>query len=79
MKNIDNHEKMKEYVKLEQRKLEERKYQIKQLMSNYKYITWLENFTKIYPKIREDDFLYPKLKLDSKDIELGKKLNLLYE
>lgn len=79
MKNIDNHEKMKEYVKLEQRKLEERKYQIKQLMSNYKYITWVENFTKIYPKIREDDFLYPKLKLDSKDIELGKKLNLLYE
>ena len=39
----------------------------KKIISNYDYITWLENFTKTYPSFAEDTWLYQPEKISEND------------
>lgn len=78
MQKIENHEQMREFVEKEKKRLEVRQNKIKELISNNKYITWLDKFTNKYSTFRDDDFLYDKDNLSKEDLENVDNLNLLF-
>ena len=55
MQKIESREKMREYIEKERQRLEARKNKMHEIISNDRYIKWLEEFTKIYSKFSIHD------------------------
>lgn len=51
----------------------------KKLIESDEYILWLQNFTTIYESFGDDDWIYCKNEISSKDLENVGYLHLLYD
>ena len=80
MQKIETREQMREIIEKERKRLEERKNIMHEIVSNNKYIKWLEEFTKKYPKFYNNDFFYEESdKVTKVDLENIDYLGLLFE
>lgn len=52
---------------------------IKELISNKKYILWLEEFTKTYPNFCDDNWLYKPGELSNQDTQMVSYLGYFFE
>lgn len=78
MKKNDNLSKTREYLEQEKNKFKEREIKIKEIISNYEYINWLEEWTIKNPNFNDYLSLTNKNNISDNDLENINKLNLFF-
>lgn len=73
-KKLNAEELAKKYLQI----LKEKEDAEKQIVSNYDYISWLENFTKTHEGFSSDSWLYKKEELSEEDYDNVEKLYLFF-
>jgi hypothetical protein len=79
MRNLEITAKMKKWLEEQIKKDEQINLEKKDILSNTKYIDWLENFTKEHKEFTDDEWTYCPEKLSISDLEKVNKLHLLYD
>ncbi|MBE5813406.1 MAG: hypothetical protein E7314_07190 [Clostridiales bacterium] len=73
-KKLNKDEIAKSYLQI----LKEQEDAEKQIISNYDYISWLENFTQIHEGFADDSWLYKKEELSAEDYAKVEALHLFF-
>ena len=78
LKKLATEEEMNEFWKPLIEKDKKKRQRVLELVYNYDYINWLENFTKTHSSFADDDWLYFPENLSKQDYERVRELSIFY-